>query len=110
MRGGESPTGSPIAGFVGQDAIEHCPQSAFALKQMVILDVMAIAFGFIIRVVAGAVAVHVRNGTIRAAGNLTGTPIRRSLVIGDRLWMLGDTGLGVADLSTLDQIGYVPLT
>ncbi|MCU7722143.1 beta-propeller domain-containing protein [Actinoplanes sp. KI2] len=58
----------------------------------------------------GAVAVHVRNGTIRPGGNLTGAPIRRSLVIGDQLWMLGDTGLGVADLSTLDRIGFVPLT
>ena len=60
--------------------------------------------------VNGAVAVHVSNGTIRPAGNLTSTPIRRSLVVGDQLWTLDNTGLGVADLSTLHQIGYVPLT
>jgi len=60
--------------------------------------------------VNGAVAVHVSNGTIRPAGSLTSTPIRRSLVVGDQLWTLDDTGLGVADLSTLHQIGYVPLT
>ena len=59
---------------------------------------------------SGAVAVHLRDGTIRSGGNLTGAPIRRSLVIGDQLWMLGDTGLAVADLSTLQQTGYVSLT
>jgi hypothetical protein len=58
----------------------------------------------------GAVAVHVRNGSIQPAGNLTGEPIRRSMVIGDRLWTLADSGLGVADLSTLDRVGFVPLT
>jgi uncharacterized secreted protein with C-terminal beta-propeller domain len=60
--------------------------------------------------VSGAVAVHVSNGTIRSAGNLMGASIRRSLVIGNQLWTLDDTGLGVADLSTLDKVGYVPLT
>jgi len=32
------------------------------------------------------------------------------MVIGDRLWTLADSGLGVADLSTLDRVGFVPLT
>ncbi|MFI5893198.1 beta-propeller domain-containing protein [Actinoplanes sp. NPDC051513] len=57
----------------------------------------------------GAVAVHVRNGTIQPAGNLAGATIRRSLVIGDQLWTLADDGLGVADLSTLDRVGWVSL-
>jgi hypothetical protein len=56
---------------------------------------------------SGAVAVHVRNGTIRPVGNLTGAPVRRSLVIGDQLWLLDDAGMGVADLSTMHKIGYV---
>ena len=60
--------------------------------------------------VSGAVAAHVSNGTIQPAGKLTGPPIRRSLVIGDHLWTLDDAGLGVADLSTLHQIGYVSLS
>jgi len=59
---------------------------------------------------SGALAVHVRNRTIQSGGSLTGAPIRRSLVIGNQLWTLQDTGLGVADLSTLHKIGYVPLT
>jgi len=59
--------------------------------------------------VTGAVAVHVSNGTIQPGGDLTGAPIRRSLVIGDQLWTLDDAGLAVADLSTLHKIGYVPL-
>ncbi|WP_433372397.1 beta-propeller domain-containing protein [Actinoplanes sp. CA-142083] len=57
----------------------------------------------------GAVAVHVRNRTIQPAGNLAGEPIRRSLVIGDQLWTLGDSGLGVANLSTLERIGWLSL-
>jgi uncharacterized secreted protein with C-terminal beta-propeller domain len=59
--------------------------------------------------VSGAVAVHVNNATIRPGGNLMGTPIRRSLVVGNQLWTLEDAGLGVADLSTLHKVGYVSL-
>jgi uncharacterized secreted protein with C-terminal beta-propeller domain len=57
----------------------------------------------------GAVAVHLRNGKIQPAGKVAGEPIRRSLVIGDQLWTLGDNGLGVADLSTLERVGWVSL-
>jgi uncharacterized secreted protein with C-terminal beta-propeller domain len=34
--------------------------------------------------------------------------IRRSLVIGNTLWTVSDGGLQASDLSTLDQVGWVP--
>jgi uncharacterized secreted protein with C-terminal beta-propeller domain len=57
----------------------------------------------------GALALRVEDGALKVAGHLTTSGIRRSLVIGDRLWTLSDTSLAVADLSTLDSIGSVPL-
>jgi uncharacterized secreted protein with C-terminal beta-propeller domain len=37
-----------------------------------------------------------------------GPGIRRSLVIGSTLWTVSDAGLQASDLSTLDQVGWVP--
>jgi uncharacterized secreted protein with C-terminal beta-propeller domain len=37
-----------------------------------------------------------------------GPGIRRSLVVGDTLWTVSDAGLQASDLSTLDQVGWVP--
>jgi hypothetical protein len=37
-----------------------------------------------------------------------GPGIRRSLVIGSTLWTVSDAGLLASDLSTLDQVGWVP--
>ena len=64
----------------------------------------------VLPVIDGAATYRVQSGTIRPLRELNGTNIRRSLVIGDRLWTLADSGLGVADLSTLDRVGFVPLT
>ncbi|MFF5295157.1 beta-propeller domain-containing protein [Paractinoplanes globisporus] len=55
----------------------------------------------------GVLGLRVQNGAIAPVGALNGQAISRSLVIGDQLWTLGDSGLGVAELSTLDQIGFV---
>ena len=56
-------------------------------------------------------AFHVEAGGLRPAGRLTqpGT-ISRSLVIGTQLWTLSDAGLQASELSTLDRVGWVPLS
>jgi uncharacterized secreted protein with C-terminal beta-propeller domain len=36
------------------------------------------------------------------------TPIKRTLVVGDRLWTLSDAGFGVSDVATLGQTSFVP--
>lgn len=58
----------------------------------------------------GAVALHVTGGRIDEAGRPALGTVRRSLVVGDQLWTLGDANLTVADLSTLDRVGTVRLT
>jgi uncharacterized secreted protein with C-terminal beta-propeller domain len=60
---------------------------------------------------AGALALRVtdnglaRVGTVRAPSTY---PVRRSLVVGDVLWTLTDAGLQASNLSTMEQLSWVP--
>jgi uncharacterized secreted protein with C-terminal beta-propeller domain len=60
---------------------------------------------------AGALALRVtdnglaRVGTVRAS---SAYPVRRSLVVGDVLWTLSDAGLQASNLSTMEQLTWVP--
>ncbi len=65
-----------------------------------------------------AVALRVTDGDIAKAGVLAqprspsqrgwAPGIRRSLVIGETLWTMSQSGLMASDLSTLDQVGWIP--
>ena len=44
-------------------------------------------------------------GTLRQAG---GDPVRRSLVVGDVVWTMSDSGLQASSLSTLDPLDWLP--
>jgi hypothetical protein len=62
---------------------------------------------------AGSLALHVTGDRLEAPARLdapeaTGAPFRRSLVVGDTLWSVTDTGVLASDLSTLDEVGWVP--
>jgi uncharacterized secreted protein with C-terminal beta-propeller domain len=46
-------------------------------------------------------------GTIRPPSN---DAVRRSLVVGNVLWTLSDTGLQASDLSTMDRLSWLPWT
>jgi uncharacterized secreted protein with C-terminal beta-propeller domain len=57
----------------------------------------------------GALALTVDGTTIREFGRVgAGRQIRRSLVIGDTLWTVTETGLGANDLKTLTSEGWIP--
>jgi uncharacterized secreted protein with C-terminal beta-propeller domain len=62
----------------------------------------------------GALALHVTADGLREAGRLappaqTYASIRRALVIGDVLWTVTDTGLLASNVSTMDQLAWIPL-
>ena len=58
-----------------------------------------------------ALALRVGATGLQSAGEITQPdPIRRSLVIGADLWTLSDAGLQASELSTLDRVGWVPLS
>nr|WP_296066857.1 beta-propeller domain-containing protein [uncultured Actinoplanes sp.] len=62
----------------------------------------------------GALALHVTADGLREAGRIappaqTYASVRRALVVGDALWTVTDTGLLASNLSTLDQIAWIPL-
>jgi hypothetical protein len=59
--------------------------------------------------VAGAVALHVTDGTITQLGTVShdNSVISRSLVIDRTLWTVSQTGLGAYDLGTLATQGWV---
>jgi uncharacterized secreted protein with C-terminal beta-propeller domain len=64
---------------------------------------------------SGSLALRVTGDRLQPAAQLQapnspGAPIRRSLVVGDVLWSVTDTGVLASDLSTLDQVGWVPFT
>jgi len=59
----------------------------------------------------GSLAVRVDDTGLREAAHaVAGEPVRRTLVVGDELWTLTESGLTVADLSTLDQVGRLPFS
>ncbi|MEU8816321.1 beta-propeller domain-containing protein [Actinoplanes sp. NPDC048796] len=56
----------------------------------------------------GPLAVRLSGDRLRPADRLTmAGPVRRSLVIGDVLWSVADSGLLASNVSTLDRIGWV---
>ena len=60
---------------------------------------------------AGALALRVTGNELAQVGRIqrrTADPVRRSLVVGDVLWTLSDTGLQASDLSTLDTLTWLP--
>lgn len=66
---------------------------------------------------AGAIAVRVGHGGVtelgrishpgQAANDGSGMPIRRSLVVGNRLYTISDAGVKASSLSTLADLGWV---
>lgn len=65
----------------------------------------------------GALAVRVRGGELEVAGRLShedgqqsdsGYGIRRSLVVGDLLYTVAETGVEAVDLATLGDVAWVP--
>ncbi|MGX6604673.1 beta-propeller domain-containing protein [Micromonosporaceae bacterium Da 78-11] len=63
----------------------------------------------------GALAVRVTDGGLETVGRIAQPSsadgsIRRTMVIGDLLWTLSDNGLQASELSTLQRVGWVPLT
>ncbi|SNY58490.1 beta-propeller domain-containing protein [Paractinoplanes atraurantiacus] len=58
----------------------------------------------------GPLALHVTGDQLKPADRLTmNGPVRRSLVIGDVLWSVADSGLLASNASTLDKITWVAL-
>jgi len=66
---------------------------------------------------SGALAVRVRDGILERPERLSqqdsarggsGPQIRRSLVVGDHLYTVSDVGVEAADLSTLEDVAWVP--
>jgi uncharacterized secreted protein with C-terminal beta-propeller domain len=65
---------------------------------------------------AGALAVRVRNGELDVAARLShedggpdaGYGIRRSLVVGDLLYTVAETGVEAVDLVTLRDVAWIP--
>jgi uncharacterized secreted protein with C-terminal beta-propeller domain len=59
----------------------------------------------------GALALTIDGATIRELGRVgAGRQIRRSLVIGDTLWTVTDTGLGANQVTTLAGQGWIPFS
>jgi uncharacterized secreted protein with C-terminal beta-propeller domain len=74
------------------------------------LLVVPVTFGYA-ATAQGALALRVGDGglaqlgTVRPPGN---DPVRRSLVVGDVLWTLSDSGLLASNLSTMDTLSWLP--
>ncbi|NMO54457.1 benzoate transporter [Actinoplanes sp. TBRC 11911] len=66
----------------------------------------------VVPLVGGALALHVTADGLREAGQLVppahAVP-RRTLVVGDVLWTVTDTGLLASRLSTLDRLAWLPV-
>jgi hypothetical protein len=59
----------------------------------------------------GALALTIDGATIRELGRVgPGRQIRRSLVIGDTLWTVTETGLGANQVTTLTGEGWIPFS
>ena len=59
----------------------------------------------------GALALTIAGDTIHELGRVgPGRQIRRSLVIGDTLWTVTETGLGVNQVTTLSGEGWIPFS
>ncbi|MFI7596494.1 beta-propeller domain-containing protein [Actinoplanes sp. NPDC049681] len=56
----------------------------------------------------GALALQVGDGGVTQVAMLQQPAIRRSLVIGDVLWTLSDSGLRASQLSTMEKIAWLP--
>jgi uncharacterized secreted protein with C-terminal beta-propeller domain len=60
---------------------------------------------------AGALALRVTDNGLARVGTVpapTNYPARRSLVVGDVLWTLSDAGLQASNLSTMEQLSWLP--
>jgi uncharacterized secreted protein with C-terminal beta-propeller domain len=58
-----------------------------------------------------ALALRVTNDGLTSGGTLRqtgGDPVRRSLVVGDVVWTMSDSGLQASGLSTLDPLDWLP--
>ncbi|MEV4345366.1 beta-propeller domain-containing protein [Actinoplanes sp. NPDC049596] len=59
----------------------------------------------------GPLALHVTGGKLQTTDRITvAGPVRRSLVIGDVLWSIADSGLLASNASTLDRLAWVAAT
>jgi hypothetical protein len=59
----------------------------------------------------GALALAIDGSTIHELGRVgPGRQIRRSLVIGDTVWTVGDSGLGINQVTTLAAEGWIPFS
>ena len=59
----------------------------------------------------GALALTIDGSTVRQLGRVgPGRQIRRSLVVGDTLWTVSDTGLGANQVTTLAGEGWIPFS
>jgi uncharacterized secreted protein with C-terminal beta-propeller domain len=59
----------------------------------------------------GDLALRVTGNGLTRIGTLTqptDNPIRRTLVVGDTLWTVSDTGLAAASMSTMDRLSWLP--
>lgn len=60
---------------------------------------------------AGALALRVTDNGLAPVGTVRapmGYPVRRSLVVGDVLWTASDAGLQASNLTTMDQLSWLP--
>jgi uncharacterized secreted protein with C-terminal beta-propeller domain len=94
----------------GSSEVEYDPHAFlyWAAKGLAVVPVQIAAGPF-----TGAIAFRVGRTAVKQIARLTNpsdTPIRRSLVIGDRLYTLSDGGVQAVSLDTFADVGWVPFS